>query len=167
MNQLISKKSQMIAKLSVVWLIITLLSEIILYLFDAEGMMILPVFVSHLLWVLSVAFMLTENISVNLHRANLFAAIAPNAMFVLFMLSLISIQHINIPRQVLDHSCQNMDFYRTTLFGRLCNIIEYGTGILFALSYITSIIVWIINTYIVLRAHKLINIKNIFNFDKY
>ena len=167
MNLLFSRKSQLIAKLSVFWLIITLLSEIILYLFDAEGMMMFPVFIIHLLWVLSIAFMLTENISANLRRANLFAAIAPNAIFVLLMLSLISIEHISIPRQVLDHSFQNMDVYRTTLFGKLCNIIEYGTGILLVLSYLTSVIVWLSNTYMVCCAHKLINIKNIFNLDKY
>jgi hypothetical protein len=85
-------------------------------------------------------------------------------MFVLFMLSLILTDYIGtfISLQELYYH-----FYRTTAFGKVCNIIEYNTGGLFILSYIISIVVWLFNTYTVLRRNKLINITNVFNLDKY
>ena len=168
MISLFSKKSQTIALLSVVWLIITLLSEITFYFVD-ESLMMCPILIIHLLWVLSVSFMLNENISADHRRANLIAAIAPNVMFVLLMLSVLIIDRVSfiIPRQEFHYANLNQHFYRTTAFGKVCNLIEYGTVGLFLLSYVTSIVVWLFNTYIVIRAHKLINIKNIFNLDKY
>jgi hypothetical protein len=168
MTALFSKRSQTVALLSIVWLVITLLSEIIFYFLDISALVMCPIFVIHLLWVLSVCFMLHEDISANLRKANLVAAIAPNIMFVLFMLSLILTDYIGtfIPLQELYYGCVK-HVYRTTTFGKVCNIIEYGTGGLFVLSYTISIIVWLFNTYTVLRGNKLIHITNIFNLDKY
>jgi hypothetical protein len=78
MTALFSKRSQTVALLSIVWLVITLLSEIIFYFLDISALVMCPIFVIHLLWVLSVCFMLHEDISANLRKANLVAAIAPN-----------------------------------------------------------------------------------------
>lgn len=170
MNLLFSKKSLSLAELSAIWLIIAIFSVVVLFISDINGPWLLGVIaVTHLLWVLSVVFMLNETKSKKLRKANQIAAIAPNAMLVLYLLIVaVILDPLSdfYPRSELVTG-QVKHIYAPTLYGQIYNVIETAMGIGFLLSYITSIIVWIINTYIVLRAHKLINIKNIFNFDKY
>ena len=169
MNLLFSKKSLSLAELSAIWLIIAIFSVVVLFISDINGPWLLGVIaVTHLLWVLSVVFMLNETKSKKLRKVNQIAALAPNVMLVLYLIItevLDAFADIYPRFEVATEQVKLV--YVPTLYGQIYNVIETALGVGFLISYLTSIVVWIINTYIVLHSHKLINIKNIFNLDKY
>ena len=112
--------------------------------------------------------MLNETKSKKLRKVNQIAAIAPNVMLVLYLIITVVLDAFAdiYPRSMVDTEQVKL-VYVPTLYGHIYNIIETALGVGFLISYLTSIVVWIINTYIVLHSHNLINIKNIFNLDKY
>ena len=169
MNLLFSKKSLSLAEFSATWIIIAIFSIVVSLILEIDGPWQLGVVaVTHLLWVLSVVFMLNETKSKKLRKVNQIAAIAPNVMLVLYLIITVVLDAFAdiYPRSMVDTEQVKL-VYVPTLYGHIYNIIETALGVGFLISYLTSIVVWIINTYIVLHSHNLINIKNIFNLDKY